>query len=132
MRGSTFKMKGIMNFELRIFNFEPDISPDSSKNPFVRRYEAEKIAADSRFPAPENKKIFPKEDHQLRKKWQATYIAPLNHIPLLCSHPGGVCRSWSCRTCRRKYTIFLFFRKPKQAYKFVCILQHQKFYDEKA
>jgi hypothetical protein len=24
------------------------------------------------------------------KKWQVTYIAPLNRIPLLCSHPGGV------------------------------------------
>jgi len=30
---------------------------------------------------------------------------------LLCSHPGGVCRSWSCRTCRCKYTIFLYFCK---------------------
>ena len=49
------------------------------------------------------------------KKWQATYIAPLNHIPLLCSHPGGFCRSWSCRTCRCKYTIFLFFCKDLKA-----------------
>jgi len=24
------------------------------------------------------------------KKWQVTYIARYNHIPLLCSHPGGV------------------------------------------
>jgi len=24
------------------------------------------------------------------KKWQVTYIAPLNHVPLLCSHPGGL------------------------------------------
>lgn len=51
------------------------------------------------------------------KKWQATYIAPLNHIPLLRSHPGGVCRSWSCRTCRCKYTIFLYFCKCIVLYK---------------
>ena len=24
------------------------------------------------------------------KKWQVTYIAPLNHLPLLSSDPGGV------------------------------------------
>ena len=24
------------------------------------------------------------------KKWQVTYIAPLNHLPLLPSGPGGV------------------------------------------
>ena len=27
-----------------------------------------------------------------------------NRLPLLCSHPGGFNRSWSCRTCRRKDT----------------------------
>jgi len=26
------------------------------------------------------------------KKWQVTYIAPLNHLPLLPSGPGGVQR----------------------------------------
>ncbi len=26
----------------------------------------------------------------LNKKWQVTYIAPLNHLPLLPSGPGGV------------------------------------------
>ncbi len=25
-----------------------------------------------------------------QKKWQVTYIAPLNHLPLLPSGPGGV------------------------------------------
>ncbi len=25
-----------------------------------------------------------------KKKWQVTYIAPLNHLPLLPSGPGGV------------------------------------------
>ncbi len=29
------------------------------------------------------------------KKGQATPIAPLNQIPLLCSQPGGVIGSWS-------------------------------------
>ena len=26
----------------------------------------------------------------LNKKWQVTYIAPLNHLPLLPSGPGGI------------------------------------------
>jgi len=34
-----------------------------------------------------------------------------NHIPLLRSHPGGFYRSWSCRTCQCKDTIFLYFCK---------------------
>ena len=50
------------------------------------------------------------------KRWQATYIAPLNRLPLLRSHPGGVCRSWSCRTCRCKDTPFLGFCKWKSTY----------------
>src|SRR5579863_444579 len=39
-----------------------------------------------------------------RKKWQVTYIAPLNHLPLLPSGPGGFSRSWPYKTCRCKYT----------------------------
>jgi len=27
---------------------------------------------------------------KLNKKWQVTYIAPLNHLPLLPSGPGGI------------------------------------------
>lgn len=34
-----------------------------------------------------------------KKKGQVTHIAPLNHIPLLPSRPGGFCRSWSYKTC---------------------------------
>jgi hypothetical protein len=34
-----------------------------------------------------NSKIEP-EIFQI-KKMEATYIAPLNHVPLLCSHPGS-------------------------------------------
>ncbi len=44
------------------------------------------------------------------KKWQVDYIAPLNHLPLLPSGPGGVSRSWSCKTCRCKYTTFIEVR----------------------
>ena len=33
------------------------------------------------------------------KKRQVTYIAPLNHLPLLPSGPGGFSRSWSYKTC---------------------------------
>jgi len=53
----------------------------------------------------------------ITKKWQATYIAPLNHLPLLCSHPGGFYRSWSCRTCRCKYTMYFIFLQGLCVYK---------------
>lgn len=40
-----------------------------------------------------------KEGEMWKKKGQVTHIAPLNHIPLLPSRPGGFCRSWSYKTC---------------------------------
>jgi len=36
------------------------------------------------------------------KKWQVTYIAPLNHIPLLCSHPGGLAGAGRIRLAAAK------------------------------
>ena len=38
-------------------------------------------------------------------------IAPLNHIPLLPSGPGGFCRSWSYKTYPlQKYNFFLYYK----------------------
>src|SRR5450432_735591 len=39
---------------------------------------------------------------KFKKKWQVTYIAPLNHLPLLPSGPGGFSRSWPYKTCQCK------------------------------
>jgi hypothetical protein len=36
------------------------------------------------------------------KKWQVTYIAPLNHVPLLCSHPGGLAGAGRIRLAAAK------------------------------
>jgi hypothetical protein len=41
------------------------------------------------------------------KKWQRP-TSPLNHVPLLCSHPGESAGAGR-RTCRCKYTIFYIF-----------------------
>jgi hypothetical protein len=116
---------------VQIYHFENNVasSPDKSGNPFLKEtlffLGTKKRPAEALFGL-RKKGIVSKRLERLAglaskkkspifgrlyKKWQATYIAPLNHIPLLCSHPGGVCRSWSCRTCRCKDTIFLFFCK---------------------
>ena len=57
-----------------------------------------------------NKREEQKCRDKVKKKWQVDYIAPLNHLPLLPSGPGGVSRSWSCKTCRCKYTTFIEVR----------------------
>ena len=36
------------------------------------------------------RKQVPETGDRRKKKWQVTYIAPLNHLPLLPSGPGGV------------------------------------------
>src|SRR4029077_10320837 len=51
--------------------------------------------------------------NKIEKKWQVTYIAPLNHLPLLPSGPGGFSRSWPYKTCRCKYTPKAESPKPK-------------------
>jgi len=49
----------------------------------------------------------------LLKKGKRPTSHRYNHIPLLCSHPGGFYRSWSCRTCHCKYKSILYFCKCK-------------------
>jgi len=51
-------------------------SPDCSKYPFVE-FAKQKILRKAGLASYKNKKSSAKEDHKLRKKWQATYIAPL-------------------------------------------------------
>src|SRR5450755_3204054 len=49
-----------------------------------------------------NKKFHIINLNRIQKKWQVTYIAPLNHLPLLPSGPGGFSRSWPYKTCHHK------------------------------
>jgi hypothetical protein len=55
----------------------------------------------------------PKKENIRHKKWQATHIAPLNHLPLLRSRPGGFNRSWSYETCRCKCSQSMHIAKQK-------------------
>src|SRR6476661_1975750 len=73
-----------------------------------------KAGSAAKWRSPKNKKIFPWEDLKKEKNGKRPTSHRYNHIPLLCSHPGGFCRSWSCRTCRCKCTIFLYFRKAEK------------------
>jgi len=41
------------------------------------------------------------------KKWQVTYIAPLNHVPLLCSHPGGLAGAGRIRLAAANVIVIL-------------------------
>jgi len=58
----------------------------------------------------------------LLKKGKRPTSHRYNHIPLLCSHPGGFYRSWSCRTCHCKYKAILYFCKCKLYINLYCIL----------
>jgi hypothetical protein len=44
------------------------------------------------------------------KKWQATHIAPLNHVPLLCSHPGESAGAGRVGLAVQIYNLFIFLQ----------------------
>ena len=62
---------------------------------------------------------------EINKKGQATYITPLNLIPLLHSCPGGFKGSWLCRTCpaAKVQSISIF---PTNIYIFLNLKNHIK------
>jgi hypothetical protein len=53
-----------------------------------------------------------KKSEQIQiKKNKATYIAPLNHVPLLCSHPGESAGAGRVGLAGANIQSFLYFYK---------------------
>jgi hypothetical protein len=63
----------------------------SGKSKIIKRVNLKYLCSLIRKPGDKKAEIKPCRGFRwVNKKWQVTYIAPLNHLPLLPSGPGGV------------------------------------------
>ena len=61
------------------------------------------------------KVIYREEKYRYKKKGKLLISHRYNHIPLLDSSPGGVCRSWSYKTYPvQKYKNFISLQKKSK------------------